>query len=179
MIDKLNKIEAQGLAAAATETTSPKKKDSALVHQSDSTTKKFEGKFQVSGVQLNGHLIPFPTILLSGETKGELAEQVALGFHFLEAARGIDAADIYKEVDAHMADTTSHNKGIRENVAKLLNLDKKVGQLFSSTHTNLGFCRSMNVSIRAIETLLLQSMPLSLICICHKAYQMRTWELEW
>ena len=44
LIDKLNKIEAQGLAAAATEITAAKKKDSALVHQSDSTTKKFVGK---------------------------------------------------------------------------------------------------------------------------------------
>ena len=85
----------------------------------------------MSGVQLNGHLIPFPTIPVSGETKDELAEQVALGFQFLEAASGIDAADIYKEVDAHMTDTTSHNKGIGENVAKLFNLDTKVGQLFS------------------------------------------------
>ena len=118
LIDKLNKIEAQGLAAAALEITSAKKKDSAIVHQSDSTTKNFLGKFQVSGVQLNGHLIPFPTIPVSGETKDELAEQVALGLQFLTAASGIDAADIYEEVDAHMTDSTSHNKRPRSKYCK-------------------------------------------------------------
>ena len=105
----------------------------------------------MSGVQLNGHLIPFPTIPVSGETKDELAEQVALGFQFLAAASGIDAADIYEEVDAHMTDSTSHNKGLGANIAKLFNLDTIVGQLFCSTHTNLGFCRSMNETIKAVE----------------------------
>ena len=69
----------------------------------------------------------------------------------MAAASGVDASDILKQVDVLMTDTTSHNKGLGENLAKLFNLDTVIGQLFCSTHTNLGFCRSMNESIKEIE----------------------------
>ena len=149
--DKLDKIEAHGLAVASKEIEIQKHEGATIVHQSDSTTKKSVGKFSVSGLNVNGQMIPLPTIPVAGETRDEIADQIALGFRILGAASGKDAGDIYSLVDAHIPDSVSHNKGLGQDVPKLFNLDTIVGQLFCSTHTNLGFCKALNPAIKELE----------------------------
>ena len=63
----------------------------------------------------------------------------------------IEPADLYNSIDLHLTDSVAHNKFLAEDVPKLFDLDKKPGQIFCSTHTGLGFCSSMNSSIRQIE----------------------------
>ena len=98
-------------------------------------------------------MIPLPTVPVAGETREEIAAQAALGFEILAAAREppITAKQLYKQVDAHMTDSVSRNKFLSEDLPKLLELDHKAGQLFCSTHTNFGFCSSLNSSIHEIE----------------------------
>ena len=98
-------------------------------------------------------MIPLPTVPVAGETREEIAAQAALGFEILAAAREppVTAKQLYKQVDAHMTDSVSHNKFLSEDLPKLLELDHKAGQLFCSTHTNLGFFSSLNSSIHEIE----------------------------
>ena len=43
---------------------------------------------------------------MAGETKDELAEQVALGFHILSKASGKPAKEIYNNVMYHYSDYT-------------------------------------------------------------------------
>ena len=50
-----------------------------------------------------------------------------------------------------MTDSVGHNKKISEDVAELFNLDTIAGQIFCSTHTNLGFCKTLNDAIHQIE----------------------------
>ena len=98
-------------------------------------------------------MIPLPTVPVAGETREEIAAQAALGFEILAAAREppITAKQLYKQVDAHMTDSVSRIKFLSEDLPKLLELDHKAGQLFCSTHTNFGFCSSLNSSIHEIE----------------------------
>ena len=63
------------------------------------------------------------TIPVAGETREDLAEQVALGFQILAAASGKPAEEIYKDVDLHLSDSTNHNKHIGEDVAELFQMD--------------------------------------------------------
>ena len=54
-------------------------------------------------------------------------------------------------MDLHVTDSVSHNKFLSEEIPKLMDLDHKTGQIFCTTHTNLGFSRSMNSTIAKIE----------------------------
>ena len=74
-----------------------------------------------------------------------------MGFQLLALASGKEPRDLYKAMDLHLSDSVSHNKFLSEEVPKLFDLDHRTGQIFCTTHTNLGFARSMNTSIAIIE----------------------------
>ena len=59
--------------------------------------------------------------------------------------------DIYKVINAHITDSTDHNKGFTKILADLYNLDTPAGQLFFGTHTTLGFSPSMCKRVSAVE----------------------------
>ena len=152
--DMTERIETQGLAAEACEIETRSKAGDIITHAGDSTTKRHFGKFYVSGININKDKpLPLPTVPVAGESREEIAQQAALGFHILAAACDPpkDPADLYKEVDLHLTDSVSHNKFIGEDVPKLFDLDTKPGQIFCAKHTGLGFCSSMNSSIHHIE----------------------------
>lgn len=46
------------------------------------------------------------------------------------------SAELYKEVDTHMADSTEHNKRIASLMAEMQSLETKAGQIFCGTHTH-------------------------------------------
>ena len=147
-------VETHGLAAEAQEILARKSEgNNVFTHAADSTTKKGVGKFNVSGIHINrDELLPLPTIPVAGETKEEIAEQAAMGFQLLAIASGRTPEDLYKVMDLHLTDSVSHNKFLSEEIPKLLDLDHKTGQIFCTTHTNLGFSRSMNSSVAKIES---------------------------
>ena len=146
-------VEAQGMAAEAEELVARSSDGgNVFTHASDSTTKKGVGKFNVSAIHINRYeLLPLPTIPVAGESKEEIAEQAAMGFQLLALASGKKPGDLYKIMDLHLTDSVSHNKFLSEEVSKLFDLDHKTGQIFCTTHTNLGFARSMNSSVAMIE----------------------------
>ena len=146
-------VEAHGLAAEANEILARGSEGgNVFTHASDSTTKKNVGKFNVSAIHINrDELLPLPTIPVAGESKEEIAEQAAIGFQLLALASGREVQDLYKVMDLHLTDSVSHNKFLSEEIPKLFDLDHKVGQIFCTTHTNLGFSRSMNSSVAMIE----------------------------
>ena len=81
------RIEAQGLASEASEIITRKTSSVTITHASDSTTKKAVGKFHVSGIHINQqNPLPFPVVPVAGESREDIAEQAALGFHILSAA---------------------------------------------------------------------------------------------
>ena len=152
--DMAERVEAHGLHAIADEIQTRSKAGDVITHACDSTTKRHVGKFSVAGIHLNrDEMIPLPTVPVAGEAREEVAQQAALGFEILAAAREppITAAELYKEIDVHMTDSVSHNKFLSEDIPKLFNLNHKPGQLFCSVHTNLGFCAALNSSIHEIE----------------------------
>ena len=75
-----------------------------------------------------------------------------MGFHLLALASGKTPEELYKVMDLHLTDSVSHNKFLSEEIPKLMDLDHKTGQIFCTTHTNLGFSRSMNSSVAMVET---------------------------
>ena len=147
-------VETHGMATEAKEIVDRKNEGgNVFTHASDSTTKKGVGKFNVAAIHINRfELLPLPTIPVAGETKEEIAEQAAMGFHLLAMASGKTVEELYKVMDLHLTDSVSHNKFLSEEIPKLMDLDHKTGQIFCTTHTNLGFSRSMNSSVAMIET---------------------------
>ena len=144
--DMAERIECQGLSAETKEIQTRSRAGDTITHQGDSTTKKWVGKFYVSGIQINRDLcLPLPTVPVAGESREQIAEQAALGYEILGAACDPpkSAAELYIETD--------HNKFLAEDVPKLMDLDHTPGQTFCSTHTGLGFCSCMNSSIHEIE----------------------------
>ena len=60
----VEKIEVQGLASEATEIIDKRKEGAVVTHASDSTTKKYVGKFNVAGIHINkDKLLPLPFFL--------------------------------------------------------------------------------------------------------------------
>ena len=118
--DKLRLIEAQSLSLVADELIQHKDSSSQTVtHTIDSTTRKAVGTFVTQGVQLGQESpFPLPLMVIHGETTSDIAQQVDFGFEVLAKIKGVDAKDIYKEVDVHMTDSVEHNKEI----AKVLQL---------------------------------------------------------
>ena len=152
--DMAERVEAHGLAMGAKEVLTRNNDGDIINHAGDSTTKRHVGKFYVSGLHINKErTIPLTTVPVAGEARDEIAAQAALGFQLLAAAcePPMDPAEIYRSIDLHLTDSTSHNKHLAEDVPKLFNLDLKIGQIFCSTHTGLGFCASLNSSINQIE----------------------------
>ena len=89
---------------------------------------------------------------ICGETTEDIAMQVDFGFEILAAVKKEPVEDIYKLVDTHMTDSTSHNKGFAIVLAELYNLDEPAGQLFCGSHTTLGFSSAMNKVVKVIES---------------------------
>ena len=147
-------VETHGMAAEAQEIVDRKfEGGNVFTHASDSTTKKGVGKFNVAAIHINrDELLPLPTIPVAGETKEGIAEQAAMGFHLISVASGKTIEELYKVMDLHLTDSVSHNKFLSEEIPKLMDLDHKTGPFCFTTHTNLGFSRSMNSSVAMIET---------------------------
>lgn len=72
-------------------------------------------------------------------------------FQILAAVSDKSEKEIYKQVDAHMTDSTEHNKGFTEIMKDMYNLDTAAGQLFCGTHTTLGFSSAMNKQLALVE----------------------------
>ncbi|QQP49861.1 Hypothetical protein FKW44_010670 [Caligus rogercresseyi] len=83
--------------------------------------------------------------------KLDIAMQVDMGFEILASVRGVSVEDVYKLVDAHMTDSTEHNKGFSKLLAEMHNLETPAGQIFCGTHTTLGFSSAMNKVMRLVE----------------------------
>ena len=72
-------------------------------------------------------------------------------FQILAAVSDKSEKEIYKQVDAHMTDSTEHNKGFAEIMKDMYNLDTAAGQLFCGMHTTLGFSSAMNKQLALVE----------------------------
>ena len=85
-----------------------------LTHTTDSITRKAVETFAPAGIHINrNEYLQLPTLPITSETRNNTADSIATDFRLLVAARGISA----EEIDVHMTDSTSHNKGITENLA--------------------------------------------------------------
>ena len=108
-----------------------------FTHAADSTTKKGVGKFNVAALHINSdELLPLPTIPVAGQSKDEIPEHAAMGFHLLAVASGKTIEKLYKVMDLHLT----------EEIRELMDLDLETGHICCTTLTNLGFSRSMNSS---------------------------------
>ena len=130
-----------------------KEQGRAITHTGDSTTKKEAGQFIVQGLSVGQETsFDLPILPVFGETKEDIALQCDMALEILAASKKLEAKDIYSQVDAHMTDSTEHNKGIAPILAELYDLEKPAGQLFCTTHTTLGFSSAMNKVLRLIES---------------------------
>ena len=66
--------------------------------------------------------------------------------------KGLPVQEVYKHVDAHMTDSTEHNKGFNQILQEMYGLENPAGQLFCGTHTTLGFSSALNKITRLVET---------------------------
>ena len=148
----LNLLEAESLSLTADEVMCKSNDGRMITHAIDSTTKKRVGQFAVQGIHI-GQELPFPLPLtnICGETTEEIALQVDLGFEILAAVKGKPVEEIYKHVDAHITDSTEHNKGFNAILQEMYGLDSPAGQLFCGTHTTLGFSSALNKTVRTVE----------------------------
>ncbi|KAI9548371.1 hypothetical protein NQZ68_010593 [Dissostichus eleginoides] len=123
-----------------------------ITYASDSNPKKGVGQFMVQGLHV-GQDSPFPLPILPihRETTEDIAMQLDMGFEILASVRGVSVEDVYKLVDAHMTDSTEHNKGFSKLLAEMYNLETPAGQIFCGTHTTLGFSSAMNKVMRLVE----------------------------
>ena len=144
--------EVEGMARVVDQVEEGKEQDRAIVHASDSTTKKSAGQFVVQALDV-GQTTQFdlPILPIYGETAEDIAKQVDMGLEILAASKGKTSKEIYNLVDAHMSDSTAHNKDIASSLADLYDLDTPVGQIFCNTHTTLGFSSGMNKVMRVVE----------------------------
>ena len=94
---------------------------------------------------------PLPILSIHGDTAGEIAMQVDMGFEILASVRGVKAEEEYKLVDTHMTDSAANNEGSADLLAEMYNLKTPAGQLFCGTHTTLGFSSAMNKVVRMLE----------------------------
>ena len=149
-VDEL--IEAKSLACLTKEVTEASQAGRMITHATDSTTKKGVGKFAVAGIHI-GQNVPFPLPLIpvSGEKTSDIADQCALMCQILSAVSDKSEKEIYEQFDAHMTDSTEHNKGFAELLKEMYNLDSCAGQLFCGTHTTLGFASGMNKQLALVE----------------------------
>lgn len=77
---------------------------------------------------------------MSRETTDNIAESVCHSFDILFVVSEIPVeADLHRNVDAHMTDSTSHNMGIAEACASKMDREIPAGQLFCVTHTTLAY----------------------------------------
>ena len=117
-------IEAQSLALTAKEIITRSKQGRMITHAIDSTTKKRVGTFAAQGIHV-GQNVPFPLPLLPicGKTTEDIALQTDFAFEVLAAVTGMAKEDIYKVINAHITDSTDHNKGFAKILADLYNLE--------------------------------------------------------
>ena len=151
--EKLNLIEAETLSFIVDAVRAGAEEGRMITAAIDSTTKKRAGQFATQGIHI-GQNVPFPLPLMNicGETTEDIAMQVDFGFEILAAVKKEPVEEIYKMVDTHMTDSTSHNKGFALVLAELHNLAKPAGQLFCGSHTTLGFSSAMNKVVKMIES---------------------------
>lgn len=118
----LQQIEAQSLNLVVEKVEEEKQKSMMITHASDSTTKKVVGQFIVQGLHVGqDNPFPLPILPIQGETTQDIAMQVDMGFEILALVRGGSVEDVYKLVDAHMTDSTEHNKGFSMLLAEMYN----------------------------------------------------------
>ena len=123
-----------------------------ITHATDSTTKKGVGQFAVACIHIDQNVpFPLPLIPVSGESTKDITDQCSLMFQILAAVSDKSGKEIYEQVDAHMTDSTEHNKGFAEIMKDMNNLDTAAGQLFCGTHTTLGFPSAMNKQLALVE----------------------------
>ena len=146
-------IEAQGMACMVKELREAKNEGRMITHATDSTTKKGIGQFAASGIHIGKNVpFPLPLIPVCGESTSDIAEQCSLMFEILAVVDNVSHEDLYEQlVDAHMTDSTEHNKGFAQLLAGMFDLDSAKGQLFCGTHTTLGFSRAMNKVLAVVE----------------------------
>ena len=152
ILSNVNLIEAETLSFAVDKITEAKRDGRMITAAIDSTTKRGVGQFATQGISI-GRDTPFPLPLLPicGESTKDVANQVAMGMEILAAVKGISAKEVYQNVDTHMTDSVSHNKGINKEMAELFDLDKVAGQLFCGSHTTLGFSAEMDKKVGRVE----------------------------
>ena len=149
---KLKQIHAMSLKLIGMRIMDAKSNGAILTHATDSTTRKHVGSFAPAGVHVNrDEYIPLPTLPMSSETTKSVAEAIEIDFKLVGAAAGLEASELYANIDVHMTDATAHNKGISVECAKLMNREEPAGQLFCNAHTALGFDRGMESVINEIE----------------------------
>ena len=108
------KIEAYSLKQVGERILDAKSGGALLTHATDSITRKAVGTFAPAGVHINrNEYLHLPTLPITSETRNNIADSRATDFRLLEAAWEISA----EKIDVHMTDSTSHNKGITENLA--------------------------------------------------------------
>ena len=150
--DKIKLIEAQSLSLVVDEMVLRSSEGRMLTHAIDSTTKRRVGTFACQGIHVGQNVpLPLPLLPICGETTEDIAHQTDFAFEILEAVTGKRKEDIYKLINAHITDTTDHNKGFASILAELYNLDTAAGQLFCGTHTTLGFSSAMCKMVSIVE----------------------------
>ena len=118
--DKLNQIGAETLSFVVDAVKEGAEGGRMITAAIYSTTNKRAGPFATQGIHI-GQNVPFPLPLMNicVETTEDIAMQVDFGFEILAAVKKKPVEDIYKLVDTHMTDSTSHNKGFADILADL------------------------------------------------------------
>ena len=123
-----------------------------FTHATYSTTRKVEGTFAFSEIDINwNEYLPLPTLSVSSDTRNNTADFIATDFRLLEAASVISAEEIYSKIDVQMTDSTSHNKGTAKKLAETFHRKEIAGQIFRNSDITLGFDKEIAKTIHTIE----------------------------
>ncbi|CAB4063511.1 unnamed protein product [Lepeophtheirus salmonis] len=95
-----------------------------ITHDIDSTTKKGVGKLSVAGIRIGSNVpFPLPLIIVKGESKEDIADLCKLMFQILDAVTSKYAKDVHRMVDAHLTDSTHHNKSFAAILSDMFNIE--------------------------------------------------------
>lgn len=152
ILDKMRQIEAQSLSLIVKEVQEGKASGRMITHASDSTTRRGVGKFIGQGLHIGQEsAFTLPLLGISGETKEDTAQQMAMGLEILSAVSGVPVKELMEQVDTLLTDSAEHNKGVNVILQEMYDLNKPAGQLFCGVHTTLGFSSAMNKVVKKIE----------------------------
>ena len=114
-----------------------------VTYHDDGSRSQGTGGYSVQGVTINGHFYALPTLIISSETRDNLADLKLTVLQMLSVIGGVSVEALWEKIDFTMGDSTAHNLGVEEIVAEKLESEHVPGQLLCQVHPCMMFSREL------------------------------------